>query len=106
MSGSRYAHMVYFKLKDNSADAIAKLVAACKQHLSDHPGTVLFAAGIRDPEMNREVNVKDYDVALQLVFTDRAAHDAYQVAPRHATFIAENRDNWAQVRVFDAYVSS
>ena len=45
------------------------------------------------------------DVALQLVFTDRAAHDAYQVAPRHATFIAENRDNWAQVRVFDAHVS-
>ena len=55
---SWYAHMVYFKLKDNSAAAIEKLVAACKEHLSGHPGTVLFAAGTRDPEMNREVNVK------------------------------------------------
>ena len=34
-------HMVYFSLKDNSADAKQKLVDACKKHLGDHePNTV------------------------------------------------------------------
>jgi len=43
-------------------------------------------------------------VALCVVFTDKAAHDAYQAHPRHARFIAEHSCNWRQVRVFDAYV--
>jgi hypothetical protein len=40
-----------------------------------------------------------------VVFESRAAHDAYQVAPRHVQFIEENKANWAKVRVFDANVS-
>jgi hypothetical protein len=36
------------------------------------------------------------------VFAARAPHDAYQTAPRHQQFIAENATGWAKVRVFDA----
>ena len=36
----------------------------------------------------------------------RREHDDYQVAPRHDTFIAENKANWARVRVFDSTVES
>ena len=43
--------------------------------------------------------------ARLIVFDSQAAHDAYQVAERHTTFIAENATNWARVRVFDADVS-
>ena len=98
------AHNVYFALKDNSAAAKAKLVAACKKYLSKHPGTVFFAAGTLTEDLNRPVNDRDFDVALHIVFKDRAAHDKYQDAPRHQQFIDENKDNWKKVRVFDSNV--
>jgi len=51
------------------------------------------------------VNQTDFDVALQVVFESREAHDAYQVHSRHLQFIEENKANWERVRVFDADVS-
>jgi hypothetical protein len=97
--------MVYFTLKDRSPAAVQKVVDACKHYLSGHPGTVFFAAGTIVPDLDRPVNQKDFDVALQLVFDSREAHDAYQVHPRHIQFIEENKANWERARVFDAYVS-
>ena len=99
------AHMVYFSLKDTSAEAKDKLVAACKKHLSGHQGEVFFAAGTLCEDLKREVNDRDFDVALHLVFKDKAAQDQYQTAARHEEFIKENKDNWKKVRVFDSYVS-
>ncbi|MBC8350697.1 MAG: Dabb family protein [Planctomycetes bacterium] len=95
-------HMVYFTLKDNSEEASRRLIDSCKEHLSGHPGTVLFAAGTRVPDLDREVNDKEFHVALQLVFENREAQDNYQVHQRHETFIETNRDSWAKVRVFDS----
>ncbi len=46
----------------------------------------------------------DFDVALHLVFENRAAHDAYQDSPQHQRFLEENEGNWKAIRVFDAYV--
>ena len=98
------AHMVYFKLKDDSDEAIERLVAACREHLSGHPGTRLFAAGTLAADLDRPVNDRQFDVALQLVFESREAHDQYQQSARHQQFIAENKENWETVRVFDANV--
>ncbi|MCC6420980.1 MAG: Dabb family protein [Gemmataceae bacterium] len=98
------AHNVYFSLLDNSPEQVRKLVEACGKYLSGHPGTVFFAAGTLAQELNREVNDRAFDVALHLVFEDQAAHDRYQVAPRHEQFIAESRANWKKVRVFDSVV--
>jgi hypothetical protein len=63
---------------------------------------VFFSAGTCAAEYDREVNDRDYDVALTIVFESHAAHDVYQTAPRHEQFIAENATDWAKVRVFDA----
>jgi hypothetical protein len=98
------AHMVYFSLKDNSAAEQKKLVDACKKHLSKHAGEVFFAAGTLAGDLKREVNDLDFDVALHMVFLNKAAHDKYQVADRHEDFIKENKANWKKVRVFDSYV--
>lgn len=103
-AASKFSHMVYFTLKDASPEACDSLVAACKKWLTDHPGTEYFAAGTL-ADTTREVNDRDYHVCLNLIFKDRESHDAYQVAERHDAFIAENKDNWAKVRVFDADVS-
>jgi quinol monooxygenase YgiN len=98
------SHDVYFTLKDNSPQAAQALVAACRKHLTGHPGTVFFAAGTLEPELARPVNDREFQVALHIVFKDRAAHDAYQAAPRHHQFVAECKDGWARVRVFDSLV--
>jgi hypothetical protein len=98
------AHMVYFSLKDNSPAAKQKLVEACKKYLDQHPGTVFFAAGTLAEDFNRPVNDRDFDVALHLVFKNKAAHDKYQDDERHQRFISENKENWKKVRVFDSAV--
>lgn len=103
--GPQLAHMVYFKLKDNSGGARAKLVAACKLFLTGHEGTVYFATGTLAGDMKREVNDQDFDVSLLVVFENKAAHDKYQDHPRHLEFVAKNKENWAKVRVFDSYLS-
>ncbi len=98
------AHNVFFSLNDASDAAKKTLVDACKKYLADHVGTVFFACGILAAEMDRPVNDRGFDVALHLVFKTKADHDAYQSAPRHDQFIAENKANWKQVRVFDSFV--
>jgi len=95
------AHSVYFALKDRSPAAVAALVTACREHLTGHPGEVAFSVGTL-ADYDRHVNDREWDVFLLVVFESRAAHDAYQTAPRHQQFIAENATGWAKVRVFDA----
>ena len=48
------------------------------------------------------MNDREFDVVLNVVFQNRQAHDAYQVALRHNQFLAEEKANWAKVRVFDS----
>jgi hypothetical protein len=103
---SQLAHMVYFTLYERTDANITRLMAACREFLSGHPGTVYFGVGRVAPGLERPVNVRDFDVALQLVFESREAHDAYQVAPRHVQFVEQNKANWSQVRVFDAAIES
>lgn len=98
------AHNVFFTLNDGSPEAIAALVTACRTYLNDHPGTAFFAAGTLTPDLDRPVNDRDFHVGLHVIFKDRAAHDAYQVSERHQQFIAENKDSWKAVRVFDSDV--
>lgn len=98
---AKVAHHVYFLLNDRSDAAIEHMLAQCNEYLDNHDGLVDFAVGVRDRELDREVN-QDFDVSLHCVFADRPAHDAYQVAERHLQFIEANKANWAEVRVFDS----
>ena len=98
------AHNVFFSLKDKSPEAKAKVINSAKTHLTGHAGTVFFAVGDLATELNRPVNDLDFDVALHIVFADKASHDIYQEAPRHHLFIDECKEGWAKVRVFDSYV--
>ena len=98
------AHNVFFKLQDNSATAVQKLLDDCKKYLTVQPGIVFFCCGQRDAELTRAVSDVDWDVGLHVVFSDRAAHDAYQDDATHVKFITENKPNWAKVRVYDSLV--
>jgi hypothetical protein len=98
------SHNVFFSLKDKSPEAQAHLIAACKKHLTGHPGEVSFAVGALAQELDRSVNDRDFEVSLHIVFQTQADHDRYQVAPRHIGFIRKNEANWKKVRVFDSVV--
>ncbi len=98
----RIAHMVYFELEDGSPDNVEHLVQQCRHYLDKHPGLEFFSVGRLNEELSRDVNDKQFHVSLHTVFTDRAAHDAYQVDPRHVEFIEKNKASWRKVRVFDS----
>lgn len=99
---AQLAHHVFFTLHDASDDRTEQLIAACKHYLDAHDGVVSFAVGRRTPDLQREVNDAQFHVSLHVVFASRADHDAYQTHPRHLEFIAQQKPNWAQVRVFDS----
>ncbi len=101
---STVAHMVYFTLKEPSPASEQKLVNDCRRYLKDIPGILYFSVGTRIEDLTRPVNMRDFHVGLHVVFADRKAHDDYQIDARHQTFIAENKDTWQQVRVFDCAV--
>ncbi len=101
---SPVGHAVFFTLKDRSPQAIERLSAEC-QTLAGHEGAKHFDVGTRDAGFDRPVNDQEFDVSLYIVFRDRAAHDDYQVWPTHLAFIERNKQTWAQVRIFDSYLT-
>ena len=98
------AHMVFFTLSEDTDSNRDLLVTACEKYLKGHEGTVYFSAGSIADDLNRDVNDRDFDVALHLVFATKAAHDTYQTHPRHLEFIQKNKHLWSKVRVFDSYL--
>lgn len=102
-SSQLVVHNVYFTLLESTPENRETLLAACRKYLVNHPGVAYFACGTVIPDLDREVNDRDWDVGLHIVFENRAAHDRYQTAPDHLKFIDENRPLWKQVRVFDTY---
>ena len=98
------SHTVYFTLKDSSEVARQALIDACNTHLKPHSGVEFFAVGTRGEEFQRDVNDRDYHVALHVMFDNKESHDVYQVSEAHLAFIDEGKANWENVRIFDAWV--
>lgn len=96
------AHMVFFTLSESTPANREELVEACHEYLSGHEGTLYFSVGVRNEQLDREVNDQSFDVALHMVFENMAAHDQYQTHPRHLEFIEKNQHLWKAVRVFDS----
>jgi hypothetical protein len=100
------AHMVFFALKDHSKESREKFLASCEKYLSDHEGTIYFSVGTiaEDKDVEEPVSVKDFDVALHVVFENKAAKARYLASERHKQFVDENRESFAGVRVFDSFL--
>jgi hypothetical protein len=99
------AHNVYFTLNEPTPANIAELVAACHKWLPRHEGLVFYAAGDLCQDLRREVNDLEFHVGLHVVFSDMAAHDAYQISSDHKAFIEHNKAGWKKIRVFDSVVT-
>ena len=99
-------HNVYFSCKDASPEATQSLIDDCTTYLSKQAGVLSFSCGVLESGLDRPVNDRDFDVSLHILFETRADHDAYQIDEQHDVFIERNKDNWANVRVFDTIVKS
>lgn len=101
-SAAPQAHMVFFKLGDASDANRKELVDLCHKHLAPIEGITYFSVGVLAEDLNRSVNDKQFDVALHVVFKDRAAYKVYETHPKHLKFIEEGAPLWSGVRVFDS----
>ncbi len=95
-------HTVFFWLKDGLSD---EQVTYFETELAKLPaiGTVATGAiGTPAPTEARPVTDNSFSYHLSLTFGSIANHDAYQVHPDHDVFIANCKDLWERVLVYDS----
>lgn len=100
----KLAHMVFFTLKDNSQESLDKFTAACQEYLPHHEGALYYSLGARAADIEEAPSVKDFDVALHLVFDGKASLDKYIKSDRHQAFLGIARPMLERARVFDSYL--
>ncbi len=100
----KLAHMVFFWLKDHSQESKEKFIASCEKLLSGHEGAVYFSVGTRAADVDEPVSVKDFDIALHVVFASKEGKLKYLKSPRHDQFVADNKELFEKVQVFDSYL--
>lgn len=81
-----FSHVVIFWTKPGQPEAADALVAGANRYLKEIPGLLHFHVG-KMASSPRPVVDQTYQVALNLIFPDKATQDAYQVHPRHLEFV-------------------
>lgn len=96
-----FSHVVIFWTKPGLPGAAEALLAGVNRYLKDIPGVLHFHAG-KMASSPRPVVEQTYQVALNLVFPDKATQDAYQVHPRHLEFVEKVfKPNCERVLIYD-----
>lgn len=86
MNAPMLSHVVIFWTDENLPQAADDLVAGAQTYLKDIPGLLHFHVGKMVPSHRPVVN-QTYQVALNIVFPDKPAEEAYQAHPRHIEFV-------------------
>jgi hypothetical protein len=81
-----FSHIVIFWTDPGIPGAAEDLIAGAEKYLKPIPGVSHFHVG-RMVTSHRPVVDQSYQVALNVVFPDKAAQDAYQVHPLHLEFV-------------------
>jgi hypothetical protein len=81
-----FSHIVIFWTDPANPKAADELIAGANEYLKPIPGVLHFHVG-RMAKSHRPVVDQTYQVALNLVFPDKATQDAYQTHPLHIEFV-------------------
>jgi hypothetical protein len=96
-----FSHVVIFWTDPNKPSAADELIAGGQKYLKDIPGVLHFHIG-KMVGSHRAVVDQSYQVALNLVFPDKAAQDTYQDHPQHIEFVEKSfKPNCVKVVVYD-----
>ena len=80
------SHIVIFWTDPARPGSADELLAGANHYLKNIPGVIHFHAG-RMSLSPRPVVDQSYQIALNLLFPDKAAEQAYQVHPQHLEFV-------------------
>jgi hypothetical protein len=81
-----FSHIVIFWTDPANPKAADELLAGAEKYLKGIPGVLHYHAG-KMATSHRPVVDQTYQVALNLIFPDKATQDAYQVHPLHLEFV-------------------
>jgi hypothetical protein len=81
-----FSHVVIFFTDPENPAAADLLIEGCEKYLRPIPGVLSFHVGRMVPS-HRPVVDQSYQVALNLIFPDKASQDAYQIHPLHVEFV-------------------
>lgn len=99
----RLFHSIYFSLTTNTPEARTAFTQICLKYLADHPGVRAFAIG-ELADMKREVSVVNYDIAMNILWKNKASYDAYLASPSHDAFFPATAGMIQATQVFDSYL--
>lgn len=97
-------HMVYFKLADRLPKTKARFIEYCREYLSGYAGQTHFSVGPRDVEMQRDVNARDFDVTMNMIFRNKKFYEAYSNADKHKEFIFQTAGMSTARKVYDSFI--
>jgi hypothetical protein len=96
-----FSHVVIFWTDPNKPNAIADLIAGGEKYLKPIPGVLSFHMG-KMATSPRPVVDQSYQVALNLIFSDKKAESDYQVHPLHIEFVEKAfKPNCIKVVIYD-----
>ena len=95
-------HTVLFWLKDDLSDTQRSDFAAGLNSLTLIESAEAVYVGTPAATAERPVIDTSYDYCLTVIAKDVAAHDVYQIDPRHTAFIEQFKPYWTQVKIYDA----
>src|SRR5688572_728493 len=100
-SNRMFSHVVIFWTDPKKPNAAEELIAGANKWLKAVPGIASFHIG-RMVASHRPVVDQTYQVALNIVFTDKKAQDNYQTHPLHTEFVEKAfKPNCAKCVVYD-----
>lgn len=95
------SHVVIFWTRPEIPNAADALIAGAEKYLRPIPLAQSFHVGRMIPS-HRAVVDQSYQVAIHLLFADKAAEEAYQVHPLHLDFVEKVfKPNCQRATIFD-----
>src|SRR4051812_46374824 len=96
-----FSHVVIFLTDPKKPRAADELIAGARKFFATIPGILQFHVGKMTPS-HRPVVEQSYQVALNIVFTDKKAQDVYQDHPDHVQFVEKSfKPNCVKVVIYD-----
>ena len=96
---SMIVHQVYFWLKKPKKD-LKDEMKGCKA-IGKLKSAHSYQVGVPAATAKRDVIDDSYHIALTVNFKSIEDHDLYQDDPVHLKFIADHKDKWVKVQVYD-----
>jgi len=95
-------HTVFFKFNESSTEVDIQSCADDARNLLAKIETVkaLYVGSPADTVV-RPVSVRDFDLSLTVLFDNIQDQNVYQDHPLHDEFIANSKDKWGSVSVYD-----